>query len=104
MDSVESRLIGYTWEPYTHGYDNGQKVEGFRLSNGRGYVLPTEKGDSWWVTWAHPMLCGRPGWHHHAFGSYASASAGMLAFEEVYALEYATGNSDRCDLREKQDD
>jgi hypothetical protein len=90
-----------TWEPYLHVGD-GYKANGFRRSDGAGYVLPIfderewKMTDRWWVTWAHPMMCGRPGWHHHAFGTYASADAGAIAFDEVYSLELESGNSDRC--------
>jgi hypothetical protein len=95
-ETLPSRIKGCVWEPYFHGYGDGRQVNGWRLSNGLGYVLPSPDSELWWVTWAHPDLCGRPGWHHHAFGTYATAECGQLAFEEVYALECIAGNSARC--------
>lgn len=79
----------FIWEPY-----KDVRFEGFRRSDGMGYVL--KEDEHWWATWAHDMLCGKPGWHHHAFGSYASAMAAAMAFDTVYDLERITGNKDRC--------
>jgi hypothetical protein len=90
-----------TWEPYLHVGD-GYKAHGFRRSDDAGYALPVYDPASlkptgeWWATWAHPMMCGRPGWHHHALGAYSSANAAAMAFDSVYELERLAGNTDRC--------
>ena len=82
------------WQPKWHHEEGGIRVICYCRSDGMGWVIPS--GDRWWVTWAHPMLCGRPGWHHHAFGTYVSAVAGAMAFDQVYDLERIAGNYDRC--------
>jgi hypothetical protein len=81
---------------------DGYKSVGYRRADGAGYVLP-EFSDKkwaltgrWWTTWAHPLMCERPGWHHHAFGTYSSAQAAAFAFDAVYELERIAGNADRC--------
>jgi hypothetical protein len=103
-DGIPSAFSGlhptHQWEPYLYVGD-GYKAHGFRRADGAGYVIPVfddgewKMTDRWWVTFAHPMMCGRPGWHHHAFGTYSSAKAGAFAFDKVYALECAVGNTDR---------
>lgn len=84
------------WEPYLHVGD-GERAWGYQRGDGAGYVIPQSDG-TWWVTWAHPMLCGRPGWHHHAFGAYVDAKAGAMAFDIVFELERLAGNDARTGL------
>jgi len=94
-------VLGQRWEPYLMLGD-GFKALGYRRSDGAGYVLPVidnstfEPRDCWYVVWSHPGLGGRPGWHHNAFGTYATANCGALAFDTVYALERYAGNKVRC--------
>lgn len=91
----------HLWQPFLHVGD-GYKAVGYRRADGAGYILPEfDEGawalnGRWWATWAHPMKGGRPGWHHHAFGTYSSAQAAAFAFDTVYELERIAGNTDRC--------
>ena len=87
------------WEPYLHVGD-GYKVVGYRREDGAGYVLPLANGE-WWATWAHPMMCGRPGWHHHALGNYPSQTSAAFAFDTVFDLERIAGNKDRTGRYER---
>lgn len=89
------------WRPFLHVGD-GYKAIGYRREDSIGYAIPNvdhstlQADGSWWATWAHPMMCGRPGWRHHALGSYASREAAAMAFDKVYDLERIAGNVDRC--------
>jgi hypothetical protein len=98
MDAEQQACRGlhaiHTWEPYPHTEPGEPRRGAFRRSDGAGYVIEQEDG-RWWTTWAHPMLCGRPGWHHHAFGTYTTATTGAMAFDQVYELERLQGNKDR---------
>lgn len=95
-DSFKALHATLEWEPYSDcGIGDGVGREGFRRADGAGFVLP-ERDGRWWATWAHPMLSGRPGWHHHALGSYADAQLAAMAFDKVYDLERIAGNTDRC--------
>jgi len=88
------------WEPYVYIGD-GFKLDAYRRLDGMGYVIPCCDRDGnlngyWWTCWAHPMLFGKPGWAHHAFGQYSDATAAAMAFDKVYDLERIAGNVDRC--------
>lgn len=94
-------LLNHAWRPFVDsGNGDGLKTIGFRRADDAGFVLPAD-GGRWWAAWTHPTS-SQGGWHHHALGTYASAKAAAFAFDSVYALEAAVGNTARVTRADAQ--